>query len=427
MKTPKVPPAGEFQIRPGAAPIGGQPWRGVDTETNPGSLDPNQLQRADNVRLVGRDIHSRPGHTEKVDLSHGVNNAILYLGRAPADNPRTRLWAVARGCLGAAVGTGGRVLHLDESEDPVVQTYGDFFAEGDRTIPLMKFGDRLYAGDKSVLRDVTQIWAPYGVATSSVVGSPPSAIVLPPFTGFVIRCGLEIDGELYIGLENVATPGSSKIVAWNGLTVKDDLTAVRPPLAMGKWREKLLVSFDATAGHIRVRNKGSAHPGTWTTHALAGFQGAEQLNSIQDVRDKTYIASGIDDIFVFDGTNLTLAHNIATADTSGSSGITALALHEGLLHYGWNEAGPTFESNIGRHDPDSSANEWVDTYKDIEGDQPNFGLLSSMMSYRRRLFIGGWQNWIISTQINDVKAVVNVFNGSATGAGFDVRQLIRFP
>ena len=427
MKPPKDEAGQEFHYRPGVGPLGPIGWLGENTESDPGSLAPGDLLRGQNVRLIGGNVHTRAGSTEKVDLSAGVNNAIMYLDTAPADNPRTRIWASVRGCFGTLIGAGARVLHMDKTEDPVVQTYGDFFSESDRDIVVVPYSGGLYVGDDSVLRKLIQITAPLGVSASSLMGSPPTIPQLDAITGFTIRCGLEVDGVLFLGLEKLSDPTQSKIVAWNGIGApKDDLTGIRPPLAMGKWRNKLVVSFDATAAHIRVREPGTTYPGTWNTHALAGFQGTSFQNSIVEERTKTYIASGIDKLFVFDGTNLTLARTIATCDATGS-GCTALAFHDNLLHYVWNVA-VTFAPKLGRHDPDSSANEWVDTYKDISADQPNFKLASSALSHRGQIWMGARQNWVVATCRGDTKGSIEVINNTGVPAsGNEVRQLVRFP
>jgi len=213
---------------------------------------------------------------------------------------------------------------------------------------------------------------------------------------------------------------------WDGLSVQDDITGIRPPLAFGLFQAKLVAGFDATAANIRVRDAGAV-PGTWNTFSLAGFLTATQQNCMVEERQYLYIASGNNLIHRFDGAAITLQRTIAGCAVDGK-GCTALALHNGLLYYGWNTPSAAYASRIGRHDPDSSANEWVDTYKDVTTDQANFKELSSMASYRRQIVVGGRQVWIVATAINDVKGTIEVVNSTgAPGAGFSVVHLLRFP
>lgn len=414
----------EFQIRPGVPPFGPSPagWRGVNTEADPGSLDPNELQRGDNIRLRGRVIHTRPGLTEKADLLA----RIMHLKELPVDNPRTRLWFSTLGCFGFTIGTGGTILHYDPSETPAIQSYNAFFAETDRQIPMATYGDKLFVGDKSALREVVQIAPISGVSTSSLIPSP-STIPVANFTDFTIRAMKEFDGKLFISLENNFSIGGSKIVFWNGLAVRDDLTAIRPPLAFGIWRDKLVAGFDSTAANIRARDRGDTAPGTWTTYALAGYLTSRWGNAMQEERESLYIASGTDKIFKFDGSALTLANTIAGCATDGF-GCTGMTLHRGLLYYVWNTPSAAYATRIGRHDPDSALSIWLDTYKDVTTEQANFKRATSILSYRDQIVFGGAQSWLLATAENDVKGTLEVL--SDTGAPslfFDIVQLLRFP
>jgi hypothetical protein len=420
-KTPKDEQAIEFQLRPNTAPFGNQGWRGVNTEDDPASLDINQLQYGKDIRFRSKTIETRPGHDLKINLAE----AVYYLGELPVV-PRTRLWAVVKGCFGTAIGTGSQILHIDPSETPIVQRYSSYFAELDRASPLGVYSGRLYFGDKSMLREVLLIPGNTGQAISSVLQKPIN-VPIHNFPGFTVRCLLEFDGRFYIGLENDSAPASSKITAWDGAQFIDDLTGIRPPLNFGIWRHRLVAGFDATAANIRWRAAGTP-PGSWTTVGLAGFLCADQGNAMQEVRQYLYIASGTDLIHRFDGTSLSLVRTIAGAAVDGF-GCTALTLHNGLLYYGWNTPAAAYSSRIGRHDPDSTAaNEWVDTYKDISTEVANFKSLQALASYRQSIFAGGAGNWIVATLPNDAKGTMIQVNdtGAPSGTNFPLRQFLIF-
>lgn len=418
----------EFQVRPGVPPLGPDGWHGVNTESDPGSLNPDELQRGDNIRLLGGDIRARAGQSQSVDfgLAPGPNdNHVMWMGVAPTNTPRVRLWLSAQGCFGTAIGTGSTIQHIDPAQVPVVQSYAQFFTSSSFQAPLGTYGGRLFVGDRDTLREMILVTSHVGVP-AGVIAFSPSQTPVARFPGFAIRCLREFDSKLFVGLENLAAPGASKIAVWDGIAAKDDKTAIRPPLNFGPWRDKIVAGFDATAGNIQVRPIGDA-PGTWTAFALAGFQTAIQGNAMAEERQYLYIASGIDKLFRFDGAALTLARTIAGCAADGF-GCTAVGLHRGLLYYGWNDNGGGHQARIGRHDPDSTSTEWVDTYKDVTANQANFIQLSSMLSYRSQLYCGGQKVWVIATAKEDVKGVVEVINNNgAPGAGFDVMQLIRHP
>lgn len=425
-KQPTTPQATEFQYRPGVPPLNDQGWRGMNTESDPGSLAPNELQFGVDVRLLGHGITSRGGYTLKADLNAIVGSqAVRWLKEAPVDNPRVRLWFVTRGCFGAAIGTGSRVQHYDEYENPKLQVYANTFAESDRDVPLGVYGDKLYAGEGPRVEEMIQVTAPSGFPVGAL---SPLRIPVGYFDGYTVRCLQEFDSKLFIGLENNTTPASSKIVAWDGLSLTDDKTGIRPPLAFGIWRNKLVAGFDATAGNIQVRDAGSV-PGTWAAVALAGFQCGTYGNTMAEFRQYLFIASGIDKLFRFDGTTLSLVRTIAGCATDGK-GLTAVTLHRGLLYYGWNTPSAAYASRIGRHDPDSTGGglDWVDTYKDVTTEQANFKFLASMASYRQQIFVGGQQVWLLATAIEDIKGTLEVVsNTGAPGPGFEIRQLLRYP
>lgn len=425
----KTPAEGVFHRRPGVDPFGPEGWKGVNTESDPGSLLPNELLRGDDVRLKGRSLGTRSGCELDIDLNDFTDRAdgcgaVLWMHQ-PGNELRTRLWMSAIGCQDPTQ-SGFTIYQIDPASDPEIQQYYIKVTAGDRFTPLGKYGDQLYVGDLSLVRVVREIPVPYTITAQELFVKPPLLERLR-FDGYTTTCLLEFDGKLFIGLSNDAAPDtSSKIVSWDGGNVVDELTGIRPPLAMGYWREMLLVGFDATAGHIRYREPGAA-PGTWTTVALAGFSCTVNQNAFCEVRDKTFIASGVDLLFAFDGTSLSLAQTVVGADTFGD-GVNALCMHDGLLHYGWNELG-TAAAFIGRHDPDSTgANEWVDNYVGLTDQQPLFTGICSMASYRTQIYAGGRSARVVTTRSGEVAGVVEAVDvASGASSGFRARQLLKFP
>lgn len=415
----------EFQRRPGAAPFGSSGWRGVNTEDDPSSLDPNELQRGDDMRFRGKHLYTRPGSSKVLTLPTAA--PVQWQKEAGSDNPTVKLWATVFGCFGIGPGTGNQIFHYDESDIPSVQAYATYPAGASRQAPIAQYGSRLFIGDRSALREVAQLSSPPGVAFGNYSPSPPSVSVAI-FPGYKIRALLEFDAKLFVSLENETTIGNSKIVVWDGVSYQDDLTGIRPALNFGIWRDKIVAGFDSTAANVRYRAAGGAGT-TWTTAGLAGFRCATMGNAMCEDRQYLYIAGGNDTIYRFDGTTLTAIRVIAGCDAGTGNGVTALILHNGLMYYAWNTPTPNFLSRLGRHDPDSTAaNEWTDSYLDITAQQAGFTIATSLASFRRQLYIGGNRTWILATAINNVQGTLEIINSqSAGGAGFGVLQLIRFP
>lgn len=437
MKEPNDEDNLPFERRPNADPFGGAGWSDVNTEDDPGSLGPNEFQRAQNVRVRGKNIISRPGPSLRIDLNlyssrtNGVGH-VLWANDAPGNDSPTRLWLASFGCLGGG-STGYAVLNVDPSRTNQLQVYAEGFAVANRFAPLAPYGDLLYMGDSNLLKEVIQIQVPYNLQVVDLLGLNAAPVIeRKNFDGYTIRCMRQHEGMLYIGLENNAAAANSKIVAYDGSQYRDDITGIRPPIAFGQWQNKLVCGFDATAGHIRVRTSGSAVPGTWTTYALGGYQTSVSQNAMQEVRNKLYIASGATQVYQFDGTALSVANTVATADATGD-GVTSLCLHDNLLHYGWNTT-VTLVSHIGRHDPDSTAaNEWVDDYINITAQQATFLRLGCMASYRRQIYCGGSGGftgslvWLVRTAVNDVQGTVQVLSSTSVGTPIRFRQLLLFP
>lgn len=422
-KIPTTPQGHEFHMRPGVDPFGPNAWRGVNTETDPGSLDPNELQWGENFRRQGKGLRSRSGLTQVVDLGTDAGS-VMYFGALPSNNPRTRVWMSTLGAYGGSTVTGSGLAHYDPSEPIAFQHHSHYYRAADLQMPIAKFGTRLYIGDGDTLRELVDIRGSYGIEAIEAVPTPPvTPIVRIP--GFTIRCMLEFNGFLFLGLEDDATPATSKIMAWDGLTLKTDISGIDVPVAFGIWRDKLVVGFEVGTGHIRSRAMG-AIPGTWTTHALVGVETAISGNAMAECGANLFIAGGNTKLFKFDGTNVTLVRTIAGAAADGS-GITSLTLHRGLLYYGWNVP-ITYNSRLGRFDPDSTATDWVDTYLDVTAAVPDFTRLSSLLSYRGQVYMGGRQVSVVASAMNDVMGTPEIVNDTGTpSTDFRIMQMLRFP
>lgn len=387
----------------------------MDTESDPGSIAPNALQRGENIRLRGKNIVTRPGLNLKITVS---DKAVMMMKELPTES--SRMWASIFGCTGSLGEAGYEIAKLDRLSNPLYQRYTSSFKTVAQFVPLATYGDTLYAGDESALCVVYQITAPFGVPTGSIMGMNP---LIPKWSrggGYVITCMKEFDGKLWIGLNNA---GTGEIWSFNGSQFSLELSGIGSPQAMGVVKTQLVVGFDITANYIKTREAGASS--TWSTFSLVNFSASRYQNSMQEVGSKLYIAGGTTSLFVYDpgAGSLTLARTIAGAETA-NDGVTALCLHDGLLHYGWNDNSGSFAAKIGRFDPDSTVNDWIDSYKTVTASLSSFRRLTAMASHRRQIWIGGSNYSVVATAANDVQGTLETLNGGGSTNNLNVRQLL---
>lgn len=414
----------DIEWRQGVDPFGNAGWRGMNTEKDPGSLQPNELQLGRDVRLLGGNVVTRTGLALLFDLTQlegvGSGDHVHWMDEFPNDNPHTRLWFAALGCFGAGAGTGAQIMRVDTLEDPTFQIYANFLSETSFSSRLSPYGDRMMIGNGDLLQEIFQITPPPGVSIATIMPTAPQ-ILIKQFTGYLIRCMAEFDNKLFIGLENVAVPATSKIVVWDGLIFEDDITGIAPPLAFGRWRDTLVVGFSAATAAIKYRTVGDA-PGSWTAVALAGFGCSFAQNCMVEDHENLYIVDGVSKIFKFNGTVLTLERTIGAC-----SSLHALCMQDDILHYGWNKT-VNFHAMIGRRDRDSSSLEYVDGYKNLTTDIAAFKNMTAMESYRGQIVCGAYGAVIIATKSNDVQGTaITISAPGASGSAFPILQILRVP
>jgi hypothetical protein len=390
----------------------------------------NSFQLLRNFRFLGGIPVSRPGHT----FAFNIGQEVYLLTSFPVLNPRTRLWLSVLGCFGSTIGTGARILHYDPDEDPKFQVYANYFAQSSRQSPMAVFGDDLYFGDKSLLRKPTLITAPRGTPLASLLDTPPDSPIYD-FTGFTITWLKEFNGKLFIGLVADTAPNTtSKIAYWDGLSIKDDITGIGVSYAAESFRGiRLVVGFDATAGHVRHRDLS----GTWATLALAGYSTSVSGNAMKEHRDGVSIAGGKTNLYRYTepaGVPTLAVHRNIVAAAADGNGITCVTRHLGHLWYGWNEPAATYLSRLGRWDADNAggATEFIDTYYDITNSVANFKGLFGLESYRQFMYLSGAAQWLLSVCPENIGLGVNsiavVNDGGVPGAGinFPALQLLTY-
>jgi hypothetical protein len=323
-------------------------WGGMYLNADAGSVPPNRLRHAENVRFRGGAIHSRGG------LSR-VNSTVLHSASAKVIDlqdfqRRTRkVYVMFTGCPGLSTTLGFSSAWYDQDQSTAWQR-GVYYNSASSNMVGGVFDGRFYVGVDATLKVLQLINPTYGGSESLALAGVEQAETLTTFTGFVVRCMESFDGKLFIGLD--AGAGASKIVTWDGTAFRDDITGIDPPSAFTRWRDQLVVGFSTNPSGIRVRSVG-ASPGTWAA-LVAGALASVKMTSY---KDNVYITDGAADIWRYDGTTLASVRTIAGAALRGLT-----TYNDGsaiYLFYGYQSSGNA--AIIGRFDGSS----YVDVHYNI--------------------------------------------------------------
>jgi hypothetical protein len=277
---------------------------------------------------------------------------------------RTRkLYTLFTGCPGISAVLGFSAGWYDSDQSPAWQR-GVYYNGASGNMVAGVYDGQLYLGVDDKLRVLKLINAPYGNSESLAIAGIEQGEHLGVFTGFTIRALQEFDGMLFIGLD--AGAGASKIVTWDGLTFRNDVTGIDPPTAFCKWRNKL-VGGHSTSG-IRIRNEG-ASPGTWSTVA-----GAVVSVHMTSYKDSVYITNGSTAIWKYDGSSLASDRTIAGAAIRGLTTFNDGSAQ--YLFYGYQSSGNA--AIIGRYDGSS----YVDVHYNITATYSAARLPRTLRAYR---------------------------------------------
>lgn len=301
------------------------PPLGLNTDTDPSSVPPNQFVQLQNARWKGNDIVPRGGQ-EKInatvlhDAAAAVHPFDLQFG-APAS-----LWMCGTGCPGQSASTGFFLAFYDPDACPELQRLA-YYDSATLGIAFGWYSGEPYACIDGQLRRVTLTPIPWGSEAIEIMSSPTLPLATLP-SGFFCRSMIEFDGYLFLACEDGASAG--KVMRWDGTSLQEDLTGVEQCLALGLWRDQLVLGLDASANEIQVRAAGETP--SWSAVAPgAGTVSAQPGNcSIVSFKDEVYIASGAAALWHYDGTTLSAVHT-----PSSSTAVTAVAVAFGYLYYGY--------------------------------------------------------------------------------------------
>jgi hypothetical protein len=349
-------------------------WGGMYTEGAPSSNPRGRPRLILNGRFYGGDIIERPGLSLFYDFAAASTEVDTLGDFQPAKS--LKLWILGDGCPGVSSSVGFYLANLDQEQSPEFQR-AVYYSSAVTALHIATYDNYLYVGTDADLRRLQIIRQPFGTEAISVSGTSQDTPI-KTFTGFTIRCLQAFDGKLFIGLDNGA--GASKIVTWDGLSFRDDITGINAPVCFGLYHapkagDTLVVGFAAASNHIRYRVTGDS-PGTWTTKAPGA--GTIASVSMATFKDKLYIADGTTGIWAFDADANTLT---SVRNPGSATAVRALTTFNNLLYFGYETA---TSGIIGKYDGTT----WTDVEKNLFT-QASCTSIRTLADYRGRLWVGG--------------------------------------
>lgn len=331
------------------------PPGGVVTE-NPGTEIPaNCFVELLNAEYQGNKLRRRWGSTpsNQSEYIHDVTASIHPVDFRPGSP--FRLWFYGVGCPGESASLGFFTGHFDPEQNPNIQR-SVWYDTGTTDIAIGVFGGQPMVAIDASLRRLNLLPVPWGVENIAMAGGgqdvPLVDLSLAPWGITSVHACLEFDGQFFLA----CTVGSGGAVfAWDGRTLREDLTGIGAPNSFGLWRDSLVMGFNG-ASEIRIRARG-ASPGTWSTvtPAAGTINVAKGVNSIRSFRDVVYLADDVGaDLWAYDGTTLQIVRSPAAATT-----LQCLAVGFGRLWYGHVTGGKAI---LGQR---TSAGVYTDSVKDL--------------------------------------------------------------
>jgi len=296
-------------------------------DTDPGGIPPWAFRHLENVEFVGTELRPRQANFAANASALYDSTACIRSGFDYQVDPY-RLYIVAKGCPGVSTTVGRSILWYDPDFNASVQRML-YYDQTTASAVIGYYDGALYMGVDAWLKKIYRVEPPVGTEPIQVTGIHQDTNIAN-LTGYKITALYGWEGYLFIAAEDTSTPGSSKIFAYDGVTVHEDLTGIDPVTYITPWRDKLVFGFGSSTNHIRLRSKG-APAGTYTTVA----PGAGTVATVQmvDHQGTLYIADGGDDVWSYDGSSLASFRNV-----SGATLMNAVESFNGFLYYGYRKS-----------------------------------------------------------------------------------------
>jgi hypothetical protein len=315
-----------------------------------GALPPNRLRFVENARFANGNVRTRPSLVAfSPDLGVDCFNGLYDFQPV---RPH-KLVVFTSGCsFGGAVG-GKSILFFDVDQFQRISYVNYYASAAGSAIPAL-FDGEVYIGFDSTFKKLAPLTAPYGTEPLTLAGKLLD-VPITTFPGFTVRAMAAFDGKLFISLDNGA---GSKVVTWDGLSIRDDDTAPGAPvLVFQTFRNMLVAGFAAASNKLRWRATG-ASPGSWTDQAPSA---GGPITSVQmrSFKDNLYITTNTVEIWKWTGPGGTLLNDHSLPANARSQGID-LFDRDGNLYFSWDKS-TDLGVRVGKYD----GAVYTDTLKDL--------------------------------------------------------------
>jgi len=374
---------------------GGFPgFGGMLLDPDAGALPPNRLRFVQNGRFANGNVRTRPSLMPfSPDLGVDCFNGLYDFQPV---RPH-KLVIFTSGCSFGATALGKSILFFDVDQFNRISYVNYYASASGSAIPAL-FDGEVYIGFDSTFKKLAPLTAPYGTEPLTL-GGKLLDFPITTFPGFTIRAMAAFDGKLFISLDNGA---GSKVVTWDGLSIRDDDTAPGAPvLVFQTFRNMLVAGFAAASNKIRWRATG-ASPGSWTDQA----PGAGTIASVQmrSFKDNLYITSNTVSIWRWTGPGGTLLSDHSLPANGRSQGID-LFDRDGNLYFSWDKS-TDLGVRVGKYD----GAVYTDTLKDLLAQFPTDGKTAGNL----RTFYGSL--YTVGSSAGGVGALFGSPDSSLTGS-----------
>lgn len=348
-------------------------FRGINLENDPGAIGDDELQLANNIRILANGKIVGRGGQEKVNTSamSGCVDGLIDDEMNDDDDEDSRLFYDKNGTNASTFKVVG--TKAGESPEDVVDNLGaNEFAR------FAEFEGRLIACNKSSFYEIDP-----AIGTGTLLDTTGATANDTDINGVVLH-----DFKLWFAAKE------NKVYTWDGDTVATVGTGLggyagNSPDPGGKvFRYKGDAYF--TNAHVFKRYAG----GTWTAVALPGSLTSFRCFGAVELLDVLYLfgadrigAANINFVIVsYNGTATAVARTVTNEAVAANSftGVTCAVVVDDVMYFGWHNT-TTDNVIVGRYDGTT----WTNTYHDVTADGVSTGAPRAMAHFDRRLWMSG--------------------------------------
>jgi hypothetical protein len=340
-------------------------FEGMDLESEPGSILPYRFRHLENVNFRST-LNPRGGAQLATEGSYTGCQQFISDYQPTAH----RLYTTFIGLTGVS-SEGRSICWFDPDFSTSVQRML-YFPWATASAILGIYGGQLFLGVDGFLKQL-HLFQPISGQDPLATSGQTQDTVVASLNGYTIKALAEFDGKLFIAAENIATPTSSAIYTWDGITLRLDKAAVPCPSRMLKFRDVLVLGY--AAGNPTDTNKLVTRDLAGTYADVVPSSGTVSTTDMVSHLDNLYIASGAAVLWKYDGTTLDPWHTIASAK------INSVESFNGFLWFVYQSSTP--HGILGRW---SEVSVFNDTYKDYTDDDPLVTDATWIRAYRGKLY-----------------------------------------